>query len=122
LITNGSYTNHPWLGVAGTDMNYWIAQATNTTETYGWLITQVTSGGPADKAGLRGGTTQTEVEGSYITTGGDIIIAINGTRITNGDDLSTYLEEKTLPNETINITIVRNDQIMTLAVILGTRP
>jgi S1-C subfamily serine protease len=122
LITNGSYTNHPWLGVAGTDMNYWIAQATNTTETYGWLITQVTSGGPADKAGLRGGTTQTEVDGSYVTIGGDIIIAINGTRITNGDDLSTYLEEKTLPNETINITIVRNNQTMTLAVILGTRP
>jgi S1-C subfamily serine protease len=122
LITNGSYTNHPWLGVGGIDMDYWIAQATNTTETYGWLITQVTSGGPADKAGLRGGTTQTEVEGSSITIGGDIIIAINGTRITNGDDLSTYLEEKTLPSETINITIVRNNQIMTLAVILGTRP
>jgi S1-C subfamily serine protease len=122
LITNGSYTNHPWLGVAGTDMDYWIAQATNTTETYGWLITQVTRGGPADKASLRGGTTQTEVDGSYVTIGGDIIIAINGTRITNGDDLSTYLEEKTLPNETINITIVRNNQTMTLAVILGTRP
>jgi serine protease Do len=74
------------------------------------------------KAGLRGGTTQTEVDGSSETIGGDIIIAINGTRITNGDDLSTYLGEKTLPTETTNITIVRNNQTMTLAVILGTRP
>jgi S1-C subfamily serine protease len=122
LITNGSYTNHPWLGASGTDMDYWIAQAANTSETYGWLITQVTSGGPADKAGLRGGTTQTQVEGSYVTVGGDIIIALNGTRITSMDDLSTYLEEYTLPGQTINITIVSNNQTLTLPVELQARP
>jgi S1-C subfamily serine protease len=122
LITNGSYANHPWLGASGTDMDYWIAQAANTSETYGWLITQVTSGGPADKAGLRGGTTQTQVEGSYVTVGGDIIIALNGTRITNADDLSTYLEEYTLPGQTINVTIVRNHQTLTLPVELQARP
>jgi S1-C subfamily serine protease len=122
LITNGSYSSHPALGAAGTDMTYGIAQAMKVNVTYGWLIAQVTSGGAADKAGLIGGTTQTQVEGTTVTIGGDIIIAINGTRITNMDDLSTYLEEYTLPGQTINVTIVRNNQALTFPVELQARP
>jgi serine protease Do len=49
-------------------------------------------------------------------------IAINGSRIVNGDDLSTYLEENTLPNQTITITVLRNGQTMDLSAVLGTRP
>jgi S1-C subfamily serine protease len=122
LVTNGSYDRHSWLGVAGTDMTYEIAQAMNINVTYGWLITQVTSGGPADKAGLRAGTKQVLIAGERITIGGDVIIAINGTRITNIDDFSTYLEAHTLPGQAINVTIVRNNQTMALTAELGTRP
>ncbi|MGD0028628.1 MAG: trypsin-like peptidase domain-containing protein [Candidatus Bathyarchaeia archaeon] len=122
LTTNGSYNSHPALGAAGTDMTYGISQAMKVNVTYGWLIAQVTSGGAADKAGLKGGTTQTQVDGTTITTGGDIITAINGTRIRNLDDLSTYLEEYTLPGQTINVTIVRNNQTLTLPVELQARP
>jgi S1-C subfamily serine protease len=122
LVTEGSYNQHPWLGAAGTDMTYEIAQATGTTVTYGWLITQVASNGPADKAGLQGGTQQALIAGQLVTIGGDIITAINGVRITNLDDLSTYLEEHTLPNQTINITIVRNNQTMNIELTLEARP
>jgi S1-C subfamily serine protease len=121
LITNGSYSNHPALGASGTDMTYGIAQAMKVNLTYGWLIAQVTSGGAADKAGLVGGTTQTQVEGTTVTIGGDIIIAINGTRIKNMDDLSTYLEEYTLSGQAINVAIVRNNQTLTLPVELQAR-
>ncbi|MGB9741018.1 MAG: trypsin-like peptidase domain-containing protein [Candidatus Bathyarchaeales archaeon] len=122
LVTTGSYNRHPWLGATGVDMTYEIAKAIGVNVTYGWLITQVTSGGPAANAGLRGGTKQVLIAGEYITVGGDIIIAINGTRITNIDALSTYLEENTLPGQIIEITIVRENQIMNVAVTLGTRP
>ena len=122
LTTNGSYTSHPALGASGTDMTYGISQAMKVNVTYGWLITQVTSGGAADKAGLKGGTTQTQVDGTTITIGGDIITAINDTRIKNMDDLSTYLEEYTLPGQTINVTIVRTNQTLTLPVELQARP
>jgi S1-C subfamily serine protease len=122
LIANGSYTGHSWLGASGTDMTLGIAQAMNTSVTYGWLIAQVTSQGPADKAGLRAGTTQVQVAGTSVTIGGDIIIALNGARIRNTDDLSTYLEEYTLPGQTISVEIVRNNANQTLPVTLGTRP
>jgi S1-C subfamily serine protease len=122
LITNGSYNSHPSLGASGTDMTFGIAQAMKVNVTYGWLIAQVTSGGASDKAGLIGGATQTQVQGTTVKIGGDIMIAINGTRITDMDDLSTYLEEYTLPGQTISVTIVRNNQILTLPVELQTRP
>jgi len=122
LVTNGCYNLHPWLGAAGTDMTYEIAEAVGVDVTYGWLIATVTSGGPADEAGLQGGTQRVLVAGDYVTVGGDIIIAINGTRIRGLDDLSTYLEEYTLPNQTINVTIVRNNETVIIPVGLGTRP
>jgi S1-C subfamily serine protease len=122
LITNGSYNNHPWLGISGQDMTYAVAQAMNTDVTYGVQITQVTSGGPADKAGLKASTGQTQIEGASVQIGGDIIIALNGTRIKNLDDLSTYLEEYTLPGQTISVAVVRNNATLTLPLTLGTRP
>lgn len=122
LIENGSYNQHPWLGAQGTDMTFGIAQAMNTNITYGWLIAQVTSGGPADKAGLRAGTSRVQIAGNLVAIGGDIIIGINGKRITNLDDLSTYLEEYTLPGQTVSVAFVRTNEILTLSVKLEARP
>ena len=121
LVNDGSYNKHPWLGATGIDMTYEIATAMGTNVTYGWLIVQVASGGPADEADLRDGTRQVVIAGEWVTIGGDVIIAINGTRITSLDDLSTYLEEYSSPGQTINVTIVRDSQTMTLEVELGMR-
>ena len=122
LATTGTYTQHPYLGIASLDMTYDIAKQMGVSVTYGVLIQTVTSGGPAANAGLKAGTTQATVDGNTITIGGDIIIAINGARIRNGDDLSTYLEENTLPGQTVSLTIVRNNQTMNISVVLGARP
>jgi S1-C subfamily serine protease len=122
LAINGSYSQHPWLGASGTDMTLDIANALKVNATYGWLVTGVTSGGPADKAGIQGGSKQITVTGTQLTVGGDIIIAFDGVRIRNTDDMSTYLEENTLPNQTITVTIIRNGTTRDVSVTLGTRP
>lgn len=117
LVSKGSYDQHPSLGATGTDMTYEIAKAMGTNVTYGWLIASAPS-----ETGLRGGTKQVSIAGDIVTIGGDIVIAVNETRITNLDDLSTYLEEYTLPSQTINVGIVRNNKAMTLLVKLEKRP
>ena len=122
LATTGTYTQYSYLGISTVDMSYDIANQMGVSVTYGVLIQQVTSGGPAANAGLKAGTTQATIDGNTITTGGDIIIAINGARIRNGDDLSTYMEEYTLPGQTVSLTIVRNNQNMNISIVLGTRP
>ncbi|MBS7633016.1 trypsin-like peptidase domain-containing protein [Candidatus Bathyarchaeota archaeon] len=122
LIKDGSYNQHPWLGASGIDMTYEIAKAMDVNVTYGWLIVQVTDNGAAANAGLKGGTSTVILLGEYVTIGGDIIIAINNKRIVGLDDLSTYLEEYTSPGQTIDVTIIRNYEVITKQVTLGARP
>lgn len=122
LVTKGSYNRHPWLGANGVDMTYEIAKAMGVNITYGWLIVQVFDGGPAAKAGLRSGNTQVVIAGQSIIIGGDIIIAINGAKITGIDSLSSYLEEYTAPGQTINVTAVRGNDIITVPMTLEARP
>jgi S1-C subfamily serine protease len=52
----------------------------------------------------------------------DIIIASNGTRIRNGDDLSSYLEGNTLPGEVVRVEVMRSNVATEIPVVLGTRP
>jgi S1-C subfamily serine protease len=122
LVVTGAYNQHSWLGIAGDDMTYAIAQAMGVNVTYGWLITQVTAGGAADNAGLKAGTQQVRINDAYVILGGDIIIAVDGIRIINGDTLMTYLEEHTTPHQYIDMTIIRNHQLLTIPVELGQRP
>ena len=53
LVTTGSYNMHAFIGISGADMDYQTAQQENTNFTYGVLIHDLTSGGPAQTAGLR---------------------------------------------------------------------
>jgi S1-C subfamily serine protease len=122
IVNNGSYTQYPYMGIGVVDMTFDIAAQEGLNITYGVLVQQITSGGPADKAGIKAGTTQALIDGNTILVGGDIITAINGTRIINEDDLSKYLEENTLPNQTIHFTVVRNGQTIDVPIVLGARP
>ncbi len=122
LVSTGSYDLHPLMGISSVDMNYQLAQLQKTNITYGALVENVTNGGPADKAGLRGGTQTANVGGSTYLIGGDIIISINGTKIINTDALSSYLAEYATAGQTIVVQVVRNGQVMTTDLVLGTRP
>jgi S1-C subfamily serine protease len=122
LVNSGSYEGHPWLGASGADMNYEIAEVMGTDVTYGWLIAQVTSGGPSANAGLQAGTERVTVVDEQVIVGGDIIVAINGTRITGIDDMSAYLEEYTLPGQTVDLTVVRYNETIVVPLELGSRP
>lgn len=122
LITTGSYNQHPWVGISGTDMTYAIAQSIGVNVTYGWLITQITDGGAAAQAGLHGGNQQVRISDAWVVIGGDIIVAVDGTRIINGDTFMSYLEEHSTPNQTIRVTIIRNHQFQDISVELKQRP
>ena len=107
LIENGSYEGHPYLGVTGSDMDYETAQTLRVNVTYGWKIAGTVQGGPASNAGVRVN---------------DIIIGINGIRIRNGDEMSSYLEENTLPGQTVDLSIARGNETLPMPMTLGHRP
>ena len=107
LVATGSYDGHSYLGVRGQDMDYFLAQDMGVNVTYGWAISEIVQGGPADNAGVRAN---------------DVLIGINGYQIYNGDGMSSYLEEETLPGQSVVLTIVRNNSQLDLTLVLGKRP
>ena len=122
LITEGKYDKHPYLGVGLVDMTYQLSQAMGTNVTYGVLIESVVPGGPASSSGLRAGTQNVTIEQQEYVVGGDIIISINGNKITNYDSFSAYLEEHAVAGQTVQLGIIRNGQYMVVSVLLGSRP
>ncbi|MCK4222835.1 trypsin-like peptidase domain-containing protein [Candidatus Bathyarchaeota archaeon] len=121
-LANGMEYEHSWIGVRGIDMTYEIAKTIETSTTYGWLIVSVMNNSPAAKADLRGATREVEIYSQITPVGGDIILAINNTRMMKGDDISKYLEENTRPNQTINITVERGGSEVLISLILEPRP
>jgi len=120
LVSKGNYTLHPDLGLGTTaDMTYQLAQVTGSNVTYGVLVESVVSGGPADRAGVRGGTNTVTVEGQSYVVGGDIIISINGVRVVDSDGLASYLEENTTAGQTVQLGIVRSGTYTSVSVVLG---
>ncbi len=69
-------------------------------------LTNVVSGAPADKAGLQVG---------------DVITAIDGTKLSTGDDLRAAIAAKS-PGDTISVTYTRGDAPHTASVKLADRP
>ena len=73
LIQSGHY-DHPYLGVSGGDLTPDLAKAMNLPVTQrGALIQTVVPGGPADKAGIKGSTQPTTIQGQSVNVGGDVI-------------------------------------------------
>jgi len=122
LISNGAYNKHPYLGVQVVAMNYDLSQLMQTNVTSGLLIENVIPNGPANNAGLRGGTLQITIGQQDYIIGGDIITSINGHKVVNYDSFSAYLEENAVSGQTVQVGIIRFGQFMVIPVELGTRP
>ena len=122
LIQTGHY-DHPYLGISGTTLTPVLAKAMNLNANQkGALVEQVTSGGPADKAGLQGSTRQVQILGQTVLVGGDVITAVNGQVVNGIDDLIAYLNDKTSVGQTVSLTVLRAGKQIKVDVTLGTRP
>lgn len=122
LITVGEY-KHPWLGVVGVDVTPEIAEVIGLPQAYGFLITDVAKGSPADRAGIRGGSQSLRLsDGSVIKVGGDVIIGVNGVKVISLADLLAYLEEYTRPGDKVTLTLFREGEVVEVEVKLGGFP
>jgi putative serine protease PepD len=97
----GKTVSHAWLGVRiGTP------SSVNPSTPSGAEIGSVTTGGPADDAGLQAG---------------DIVTDIQGERIDDATDLSSYINTKA-PGDKITMSVRRNGQTEKIDVLLGNQP
>jgi S1-C subfamily serine protease len=121
LITNGEY-QHPYLGIIGVDITPEIARALGLTDTRGFLVTEVADGSPAQKVGIRGGGSLTNVNGREIAMGGDVIVKVDDKTVRKIDDILTYLEREKNVGDTVQFTVLRNGGTENINLTLGPRP
>lgn len=121
LIETGNY-KHPWLGISGLGVNLALADAIGLDKPIGILVIDVTSGSPADFAGIRGSTETGFVDGQEVPLGGDVIIKIDGLQIISMNELAIYMEQNTSPEDSVVFTIIRDGEEMNITATLGLRP
>ena len=121
LIANGEFV-WGWLGVRGGNVTPTQVKAMDLSVNKGAYISEVIDNGPSDKAGLRGSRQQTTIDGRIAEIGGDIIIAVEGQPVSSFDDILIYIALNTSPGQTIELTILRDNQTQQIQVTLEPRP
>lgn len=121
LMATGQY-KHPWVGIAGVDVNLAIAEHIGLEKPQGFLVTDVISDSPADDAGLNGGNQTVVIDGGELKIGGDVIMGIDGLNVRTLNDLVVYTERNKHPGDTVSLTIIRDNQKITKSLTLGERP
>jgi S1-C subfamily serine protease len=126
LISIGDYA-HPWLGVqllSLTPANRDALEEAGFEPSVdgGLLVLKTVAGGPADEAGIAGGSLEARLGNHQLPVGGDIIVAIDGRELTTSQDLTVYMETETAVGDTVELTVVRDGEEHVVQVVLGEQP
>jgi 2-alkenal reductase len=122
IIKVGQF-DYPYMGISTLNsdlMNLAIIKELGLERMTGVYVTDVLSGGPAEKAGVVGASLKTGIEG--LLSGGDLIIAVDGREVKIYDDLIGYLVEYKSPGESIVLTVLRGAEKKELTLNLIKRP
>ncbi|HEY8637761.1 MAG TPA: trypsin-like peptidase domain-containing protein [Solirubrobacteraceae bacterium] len=122
LLRRDGRVRYAYLGISTSSVYPQLAQRFNLgTDTGAW-VQSVTSGGPAAKAGLKGGRSSgVRFQIRHYAPGGDVIVRLAGQPIRQDTDLAQALAAHR-PGETVPVEVVRGDKHTTIRVRLGERP
>ena len=95
-----------YLGVSSAAVDSGVARELKLPTDRGALVQTVVRGGPADKAGLRGGQRQTQ---SGLSAGGDLIVKVGDKEISDPGALADVISSHK-PGEKVRIEYFRGDQ------------
>lgn len=121
LISEHTY-KHPWIGISGVDVNAPIASVMKLNSTKGFLVIDTSPGGPAAKAGIRGGDKLVEINGRKTNLFGDVIVKIDNQNVSKIDDILVYLEQQKKVGQGVDLTVLRDGKLQTINVVLAERP
>jgi S1-C subfamily serine protease len=118
LIATGNYT-HPWLGMTGGTLNSDMAEREGLDRNFtGIVVDTIVKDGPVDKAGINGSIMNQYGE----KQGGDIIIGVDEIRISQMEDLISYLETQKTVGQNLTLIVYKDGNTIDKEVTIGQRP
>jgi 2-alkenal reductase len=124
LIEDGAH-EYSFMGIEGVPINReWREGLDLPSDQLGAYITDVRPNTPAEAAGLQaetGSVTQPGDPTANTNFDGDIIISVDGQPVESMDDLIAYLALNTSPGDDIALEVLRDGQVVTTVVTLGSR-
>ena len=120
ILTRG-YVPYAYVGAETQTLTPAVARALKLPVDRGAMIVRVWEGSPAAKAGLKGGTQQVVIGNAIVLIGGDVVVGVNGQRITTSEELRR-LTRKHQPGDMMRLEILRHGKQGEVEVKLGERP
>jgi S1-C subfamily serine protease len=119
----GKTISHPWLGIAGEDITPDMANELHLSVMSGVYVAFVSSGSPADQAGLKGAfaSENQEAQSATLPEGGDVITAIDGQSVTSIQGLAAYIDTKKV-GDSVDLSVLRGNDTTTIKATLGEWP
>ncbi len=113
--------DHAYLGIGGQAVNADLAEQYNLPVKAGVLVEEVHSESGASTAGLRGGETRVVAAGETYILGGDIIVAVEGTKTDSIQQLRDAIAAHQ-PGDKVEVSIYRDAAKTSVTVTLGRQP
>ena len=121
LRTKGR-VDYGYLGVTSQPLYPQLGRRVGAPSGGGALVVKVEEGSPADDAGLEAGGRKIDFQGQEdIPVDGDVVVAVDGRRITRTRDLADLISAHDA-GDTVELTVIRDGKRRSSKVKLGERP
>jgi len=112
---------YAYMGVSSQALYPQLARKLGLDTTFGGLISEVVPGGPAEKAGLVGGSDEVRFQAAKWRAGGDVILQVDGQDIVEENDLARVISAHQ-PDEKVTLTVLHDNKREKVELTLGKRP
>jgi S1-C subfamily serine protease len=112
---------YAFLGVTTNALYPQLAERLDIDAPTGAMVVEVSPGGPAEEAGISAGEDSVRFQGQDVTTGGDVIVSVDGQAVVAESDLARAISEHS-PGDTVTVEVLRDGSTEEIEVELGERP
>jgi S1-C subfamily serine protease len=121
MLREDGEARYAYLGVSSVELYPQLVDRFGLDVDKGAWVQEVSAGGPAAKAGIRGGGETVEFQAQTFRTGGDIISKVAGKAVEDSADLADEIANFK-PGDTVPLEVRRDGQTKEIRVKLGERP
>jgi S1-C subfamily serine protease len=121
MLRHGGQAKYAYLGVSSVEIYPQLVDKFDLDVQKGAWVQEVNAGGPAEKAGIRGGGSPVTFQAQAFRPGGDVITKVAGRNVENSSQLADVIADFK-PGDEVPLEIHRDGDTREITVKLGERP